>query len=163
MTAKKLQLASLFRYLFIIVAIMMAIAAIATFWKMNHLAQTGVTIMGQVSRIDSQFDRTCGGGSFSKNCTRFKAWIEYTVSGVTYYVEHPAGSVNGTSNDTRHANYQIGDSISVLYDPEHPNIATIGDRHGAGIFRYLVLLMLLPLALLLWRRYQNTHTTAFKN
>lgn len=80
---------------------------------------------GTVTNVQSYNDR-CGGGRrrSSYSCTKFRAYVEYTLPGnAKYNICISAGSKRGYDQPLSGASYHVGMPVNVVYNPGKPTEA----------------------------------------
>jgi hypothetical protein len=96
--------------------------------------------MGTIQGVTATNTR-CGRKASKHNCTKFNATLKYEVNGSPYWLEVTAGKARGHDQPKTLADYRIGDSVQVAYDPNNPNRGyrnALWDIWGAPILTFFL-------------------------
>jgi hypothetical protein len=95
---------------------------------------------GVVQQLRAENDR-CGRKRSRHNCTKFRAMLSYDVQGRQYQIEVSAGSTRGHNQPVSYADYGVGQTEVVAFDPRQPSHAyrnKLWDIWGAPIATFLI-------------------------
>lgn len=71
---------------------------------------------GVVTALNAENDRCYRG----QQCTRFRADVDFTADGVQKSAVVPVGNPHGHDQPASKADYQVGDSIPIVFRPDGP-------------------------------------------
>lgn len=135
------------RNLFLLSILLLVVAFWLGVTRVLFLAQAERTV-GTVKDVYGENAR-CGRGRRRRrsDCTKFYAWIHFQAVGTESRLRVKAGSTRGHDQPVTFAEYRVGDSVPVLFDPSNPWKAIrdrFWDKWGAtgavlviGLFSYV--------------------------
>jgi hypothetical protein len=105
-------------WLFVVSLLALALAAMLGLRQAKFLADAEKA-MGEVTTI-SRSNSRCGRKNHRYGCTEFAAVVVFTArSGQTGSITVPAGSTRGLDMPSSNADYRAGDTVPIIYDPDH--------------------------------------------
>jgi hypothetical protein len=78
---------------------------------------------GVVTALNAENDRCYRG----RQCTRFRADVDFTDGGAQKSTVLAVGNPHGHDQPASKADYQVGDSVPMVFDPDRPDEAEVYD------------------------------------
>ena len=87
-----------------------------------QFVSTSQQTSGVVEQLTGKSDR-CGRKRSRHDCTKFRATLRYEVQGTQYRIDVSAGSARGHDQPISYADYRVGQTEIVAFDPSQPTRA----------------------------------------